>query len=83
MVTCRHNLGSFNRWIAIEEIIAGVCTINTLLRAICKMYGIRCDIHIVKQQEVVTYMSPVEVFMTRNMIFNWQKLPLIDCLTIP
>jgi len=28
MVTCRHNLGSFNRWIAIEQIIALVCTVQ-------------------------------------------------------
>ena len=31
--------------------------LKTLLQAICKMYGIIFDIHIVKQQEVVTYRS--------------------------
>jgi len=33
----------------------------------------KCTVHIVKQQEVVTYLSPVEVFGTGN----WQKLYLI------
>ena len=33
--------------------------------------------HIVKQQEVVAYMSPAEVFVTGIKIFNRQKLSLI------
>ena len=37
---------------------------NTLLSAI------RFDIHIVKIQEVVIYVSPVEVFVTRIKLFN-------------
>jgi len=41
------------------------------------MYAIRFDIHIVKQQEIFTYVSPVEVFVTRIKIANWQKLSLI------
>ena len=38
-------------------------------------------------QRVVTYMSPVEAFVTRIKIFDWQKVCLIvsfqalDCLT--
>jgi len=34
------------------------------------MYVIRFDIHIVKQQEVVTYVSPVGVFATEIKIFK-------------
>ena len=55
----------------------GYVQLNTLLRAICKIYAIRFDIHILKQQEVVTYESPVEVFATEIKIVNWQKLSLI------
>ena len=41
------------------------------------MYAIRFDIHIVKQQEVVTYVSPVEVFATdyEIKIFNGKNYP--------
>ena len=46
---------------------------NTLLSAI------RFDIHIVKIQEVVIYVSPVEVFVTRIKLFNRQNCPwLLD-----
>ena len=38
------------------------------------MYAIRFDIHI---EEVVIYVSAVEVFVTRIKIFNRQKLSLI------
>jgi len=41
------------------------------------MYAIRFDIHIDKQQEIFTYMSPVEVLVTRIRIANWQELSLI------
>ena len=43
--------------------------VNTLLWTICKTYAKRFDIHIVKQKEVVTCMSPE--------ILNSQKLSLI------
>jgi len=45
-----------------------------------KMYAIRFDIHKVKRQEVVTYLSPVKVFATRIKIINRQKLSLIAIL---
>ena len=39
--------------------------------------------HILKQQEVVAYMSPAEVFVTGIKIFNRQKLSLIAWLSFP
>ena len=47
--------------------------VNTLLRDIGKVY----DTHIVKQQEVVTYVSPVEVFVNGIKFFNRQVLSVI------
>jgi len=37
----------------------------------------KCMIHIVKQQEVVTYMSPVEVFVNGITFFDRQILSMI------
>ena len=34
---------------------------------------------IVKQEEVVAYVSPAQAFATGIKIFNWQKLSLIAC----
>ena len=44
------------------------------------MYAIWFDIHIVKQQEIVAYVSPVEVFATRIKTLKRQKLFLIAWL---
>jgi len=45
------------------------------------MYAIRFDVHIVKQQEVVTCMSPVEVLATMIKIINQQKI-VLDCFIV-
>ena len=60
-----------------SNLVSEYVQFNALLGAFCKMYAIRFDMHIVKQQEVVTYVSPVEVFVTGIKIANWQKLSLI------
>ena len=43
------------------------------------MYTIRFDIHIVKLQEAVTYMSPVEMSMTGIKTFR-KNCPCLFCL---
>jgi len=52
---------------------------NTLLRAMAK-----CTVHIVKQKDVVTYVSPVEVFVNEIKIFNHKNCPWLlvhsECL---
>jgi len=45
------------------------------------MYAIRFDMRIVKQQEVVTYVFPVEVFATTIKILI-SKI-LLDCSIVP
>ena len=76
MVTCRHNLLCENSWKLDSYSVTWCLQFNTLLWAICKMYAIKFDIYLLKQ-EVVTYMSPVEVFSTRIKIFNLLELSFI------
>ena len=47
----------------------GYVQLNTLLQA-SQIHTIQFDIHILKQQEVVTYVSLVEVFATEIEIDN-------------
>jgi len=56
----------------LSDFVPGYVQLNTLLRA-SKIYTIRFDIHILKQQEVVTYVSPVEVFATEIKIVLMSK----------
>ena len=51
--------------------------LNTLHQAICKMCAIRFDVHTVNQQEVVTYMSPVEILAAVIKFLIGKNSPLL------
>ena len=80
-MSCRHDFpwqGSFKRWIAVEQPGVWVCAVQhialSLLQNVCNQIWYT---HSYSQQVVVTYVSPVEGFVTGIKIANWQKLSLI------
>ena len=62
------------------------CNVNWLYRHFHMQHRFmqeKFTAHILKQQEVVAYMSPAEVFVTGIKISNQQKLSLIAWLSFP
>ena len=63
----------YKSWVVIDQLCAWVCAIApSHLQNMCNPI----DTHIIlKQQYVLTYVSPVELFATEINIVNWHNCP--------
>jgi len=66
--------------VAIEQVGAWVCAVQCIAPSHLQNVTIRFDIRIVRQQEVVTYVPPVQAFVSGVKILTGSKLSLIAWL---